>query len=92
MLGLCLGLPLGFMYLFIKLFQLITNRHITRNRLLLILGAMGIAYWQRKSPRPKSGIYFSTMMKSSGFAIGAQHMRGKKVDMQAIMEQQHFFI
>lgn len=53
MLGLCLGLPLGFMYLFIKLFQLITNRHITRNRLLLILGAMGIALLAAQITPPK---------------------------------------
>lgn len=43
MIGLMLGIPLGTAYLLIKIYQVFTNKYITRNKTLLILGTIGIA-------------------------------------------------
>lgn len=43
MIGLCIGMPLGLIYIFIKLYQVFANKYITRNKILLFLGVVGIA-------------------------------------------------
>lgn len=43
MLGLTLGLPLGIMYLSIKAYQVITDKYVTKNRIIIILGIIGVA-------------------------------------------------
>ena len=43
MVGLCIGIPLGTMYLLIKIYQIFTNRYISKSKILLFLGIMGVA-------------------------------------------------
>lgn len=43
MIGLSIGIPLGLMYVFIKLYQVTVNRYVTKNKVILILGIVGIA-------------------------------------------------
>ena len=54
MLGICFGLPLCLMYISIKLYQLITNKYIIKNRFLLILGALGVALLVAQIIPPKT--------------------------------------
>lgn len=44
MVGLTLGIPLGVMYLSMKVYQVITNKYITKNKILIFFGVVGIAF------------------------------------------------
>lgn len=43
MLGFTLGLPLGIMYLTIKAYQVVTDKYVARNRIIIVLGIIGVA-------------------------------------------------
>lgn len=43
MVGLALGIPLGLMCLSIKAYQVVTNKYVTRNRIMILLGIVGVA-------------------------------------------------
>ena len=43
MLGFTLGLPLGIMYLTVKAYQVVTDKYVTKNRIIIVLGIIGVA-------------------------------------------------
>ena len=53
MFGLTFGIPLGIMYLSIKAYQIITNKYITRNRIIIIFGIIGVALLAAQVTPPK---------------------------------------
>ena len=53
MLGLSLGIPFGTMYLSEKIYQVITNKYITKNKIFLFLGVMGLALLAAQIIPPK---------------------------------------
>ncbi len=54
MLGLTLGLPLGIMYLSIKAYQVVTDKYATRNRIIIILGIIGVALLAAQMVPPRA--------------------------------------
>ena len=54
MLGFTLGLPLGIMYLTVKAYQVVTNKYVTKNRIIIILGIIGIALLAAQMVPPRA--------------------------------------